>query len=182
MKRNFRSSFVASLLSGILLVSVAGCESLERKFVRKSKTPKPPPTPIISFQDYSQAMTPLDRYRKHYMIFDYWNDDLIQALQSPPLNPKRYKQASSESLAELQTMQQLVNDEFAPRFDPLIAARVKLDRELQTGNVGEGQTSFLCRTLETQKRQLHRDFFWRDVQDRLKPQPSPNGQANAPAP
>ena len=158
------------LLSVCCLLSAAlvGCESLQRKFTRKSK-PGPPPTPIISFQDYSQAMTPLDRYRKHYLMFDYWNSDLLASLQRPPLNPKRYRLASSESLNELQELKKLLTDDIAARLSPLIEERTVLHQEIQGSSWNSpAQAMVPLRKLESQSRAFHRDFSWRDVEDHIK--------------
>ena len=153
-----------------LAAGLTGCESLQRKFTRKPKHATAAPSPIISFQDYSRAMTPLDRYRKHYMMFDYWNEGLIEALQSNPINPKRFKRSSSEALEELKTMSNLVVDDVAARLAPLIEERAKIDRDLQRAGFNTSQANVLGRTLEAQTRQIHREFFWRDVEDHLKPQ------------
>jgi hypothetical protein len=151
------------------MFGVAGCESLQRKFTRKPKNPGPAPTPIIQFQDYTRAMTPLDRYRKHCLMFDYWNHDLLDALGSRPINPKRYKRSSSESLLELETMRGLLQDEQAQRLDPLIEERAKLNRQLQDGNVPDPSVSMLTRVLEAQSRTIQREFSWRDMEEHLKP-------------
>ena len=165
-----RRTVVVSLAIGCgLVLGLTGCESLQRKFTRRSKKLQGLPTPIINFQDYSQAMTPLDRYRKHYLIFDYWNGELLAGLSAQPLNPKRYRRASSESLAELQTMQGLLSEEMAGRMSPVIEQRAKLDRQLQSPAFGEAQSSIVARDVEQQTRQIHRNFFWRDVEDQLKP-------------
>src|SRR3989338_4082285 len=135
----------------VLLVAVlTGCESLQRKFTRKPRHAPPAPSPIISFQDYSRAMTPLDRYRKHYMMFDYWNEELIEALHSSPINPKRFKRASSEALEELKTMSHLVVDDVSVRLTPLIDERAKIDRELQGAGFNTSQANPLGRMLEAQ--------------------------------
>ena len=156
-----------------LVAALAGCESLERKFTRKPKHPLPPPNPIINFQDYNRTFTPLDRYRKHYLMFQYWNDALIDGLQSSPLNPKRFKRASTESLAELETLKGLVTEEVAARMAPVIEGRSTIDRQLQSGDIGEMQVHAVTRDLEAQTRTIHRNFFWRDIEDQLKPQMSP---------
>ena len=113
-------------------------------------------------------MTPLDRYRKHYMMFDYWNGELVDALQSQSLNPKRYKQASSESLAELRTLQGLLAEAVGARMAPLLEERAKIDDQLQHGILTPVQAGGMARTLESQERQIHREFFWRDVEEHLK--------------
>ncbi len=166
-------------LCGVLIAS-SGCESLQRKFTRKSKHPKAAPTPIINFQDYTQAMTPLDRYRKHYLMFDYWNDELIESLQQKPQNPKRFRRASSEALAELEVMKGLLADAAAVRFEPVIEERTRINRQIQSGGLGSMQANVLWRTLEAQTRQIHREFFWRDAEDRLK-EPSAETASASPA-
>ena len=158
----------------LLLVAVlSGCESLERKFTRKPKGPRAVPTPVINFQDYTQAMTPLDRYRKHYLIFDYWNDDFMDALQRKPMNAKRLKLASSESLNELTALQGLVADDLIGAFTPLIEVRAKINKQVQTGHVSDSAANDIWRELDAQSRTIRRELFWRNVQDRLKPAQTP---------
>ena len=153
----------------VLCAALTGCESLQRKFTRTPKHPRPSPHPIINFEDYTRAMTPLDRYRKHYLMFDYWNDELIEALQSHPINPKRFKLASSEALEELQTMQGLLMDDVAVRLAPLIEERTRINQQLQGVGFNDSHANLMGRTLEDQTRQINRNFFWRDVEEKLKP-------------
>ena len=152
----------------LLLVAVlSGCESLQRKLTRKPKHPSPPPSPIIRFEDYTRTMTPLDRYRKHYLMFDYWNGDLLDALATSTPNPKRYRRASTESLAELETLQSLLSPDIAGAFTPAIQERRRIDQQLQHAS-SLPQPNPVTRQVESQTRQIHRQFFWRDMQDHLK--------------
>lgn len=164
------SCVVLSAVCCLLSAGVMGCESLQRKFIRKPKTPHARPSPIVVFQDYTRAMTPLDRYRKHAMMFDYWNDQLLGALRDATPNPKRIARASTEALAELQTMKDLLVDEVGARLTPLVEERTKLHRQLQSPAFTTSQAGGVARVLEFQMRQIHREFFWRDVQDSLKNQ------------
>lgn len=154
----------------VVLSACLGCESVQRKFTRKS-APKPPPNPIITFEDYTKAMTPLDRYRKHYLMFDYWNSQLIEALHQLPLSPKRLKRSSTESLGELETMRDLLADDVAARLAPLIEERKQMHQQLTASSFSDSQTSLAWRVLETQTRQIQREFFWRDVEDHVKAAP-----------
>lgn len=153
----------------VLSAALTGCESLQRKFTRKSKRPEARPNPIISFQDYSQAMTPLDRYRKHYLIFDYWNSELLAALQDAHPNPKRFKRASGEALSELEALKDLVTEDVATQMTPILEERATIHRQLQSGTFTQSQATGVWHRLESQTRQIHREFFWRDVEERLKP-------------
>jgi hypothetical protein len=156
------------LMAATLLLG--GCESLQRKFVRKSKRPTERLSPVIAFQDYSRTMTPLDRYRKHFLMFDYWNGDLVAALQDTRPNPKRLRRSSSEALMELQTLQQLLNEEKGAALTSLIEARARIDRQLQHPSLNLGLASTLARQLEAQDRAIRREFFWREAQDHLRPE------------
>ena len=161
---------VFCVISCLLLVT--GCEGLQKKFTRRPKRPGPPPTPIISFQDYTRAITPLDRYRKHALMFDYWNDELLDTLKAVQPSLKRLKRSSAEALTELETLQGLLDEERAATLAPMIEQRRRLNQQVQGGGVNTSQTNPLGRELETQTRQFEREFYWRDVEDYLKPQES----------
>ena len=152
-----------------LSLALVGCESLQRKFTRKPKHPPAPPIPIVKFLDYTRAMTPMDRYRKHYLIFEYWDSELLTALQDKPLNSKRVKHAAQESLAELQVLQGLVTDAAAVRMAPIIQGRAKVQQRLRRGTIQTAYVVMVMRDVGAQTRQLHREFYWRKMEDQLKP-------------
>ena len=152
-----------------MAVAAGGCEALQRKLTRPAKHPQPPPEPIFQFQDYSKAVTPLDRYRKHYLMFQYWNSELLDALQHPPLHGKRCRRASSESLAELEQLRGLLAEEAAARFDLVLNERREIDHRLQGAAFVESQVTGVVRQLEMQTRAIQREFFWRNVEGRVRP-------------
>ena len=172
--RQSASPFVCALrLCAVCCVLCAGtgCEGLQKKFVRKPKA-HVRPSPIVTFQDYTRAMTPMDRYRKHYALFDYWNSQLLEALQvqhpGQPLNPKRAQKASGESLQELTVLRGLLVDEAAAGVDQVLEERTAIDQQIQRGDYHVSQLAVMRRTLETQTRQIQRELYWRNVEDRLK--------------
>jgi len=113
-------------------------------------------------------MTPLDRYRKHYALFDYWNAELLDALQPHTSNPKRARRASSEALQELKTLQGLLQEDKIVQAGRMIQERTQLDQQIQRGAYNPSQLDLMRRMLETQTRQMHRELFWRKVEDHLK--------------
>lgn len=113
-------------------------------------------------------MTPLDRYRKHYAIFDYWHSGLQDALETKTLNSKRLKLTSAEALGELEAMKGLLTDEAAARLDPLLKEQTEIHRVVSGSGFDAVRSDFIKRRLESQTRAIHRDFFWRKVQDQLK--------------
>ena len=122
-------------------------------------------------------MTPADRYRKHYLMFDYWNGELMDGLRAKPLNAKRIKLASSEALNEMTTLRSLMAEDSEGQFAPLVERRTRINQEVQAGRVSELTANAFWHELETQSRTLHRDLFWRKVQDRLKPAQAPAAPA-----
>jgi hypothetical protein len=167
-----RRWFVIALITlhSSLFTGLVGCESLQKKFTRKPKTPVERPQPVVSFRNYMEGATPMDRYRKHYAMFAYWNDQLITELQQPrDMNPKRVQRASEETLQELRILSELLREDAAAELQPMIEERARLDQHLQGSMTGGTQLRNTARTLETQTRQITRRFDWRRVQDRLKP-------------
>ncbi len=185
-----RRARVVAGVCGVALMAAGGCESFQKKFTRqKSYTPA---SPIVSFLDYTQAMTPLDRYRKHYALFDYWHAELIEALQTPAgstmpgissgnVNPKRVRLAASESLQELQALQGLLQEEPASRLQLLVEARTKLTTQLTTNAFAGSQASTIVQMLDQQGREMRRSWYWRKVEDLLKA-PAPAAAAPSATP
>ena len=163
-----RTLGLLSIVSCLLLVGT-GCESFQKKFIRKSKKPVERPTPIVNFQDYTHAMTPLDRYRNHALMFDYWNGELADALGPTSSNAKRIKRASAEALQELKTLQGVLQDEQAAAMQPLVDERAHLDVQIQRETYMPSQRDQMRRDVEAQTRRMERQFSWRDMQDHLKP-------------
>ncbi len=141
---------------------------MQKKFVRKRKTPLARPAPIVTFQDYTRSMTPLDRYRKHYVMFDYWNAELLGVLEDRDFSVKRLRKCSSEALQELRVLQGILQDDLAAEADPLIHERARLDQQIQQRLLMPSDLGTLRQRLETQTRQIHRELSWRNVEDRLK--------------
>ena len=167
-----------SVVSCLLLIGT-GCESFQKKFIRKSKKPLERPTPIVNFQDYTHAMTPMDRYRNHALMFDYWNGELVDALGPTSSNSKRIKRASAEALQELKTLQGVLQDDQAALLQLLINERQRLDTKIQQEAYMPSQRDLMRRDVEAQTRQFERQFSWRDVQDHLKPQETSGPVTNA---
>jgi hypothetical protein len=152
-----------------LLIALVGCESLQRKFTRKPKTAQERAAPVIGFLDYSGAMTPMDRYRKHLLMFDYWNDQLLEALEETSPSPKRLKHASSEALAEMTVLQGLLAEEPAVRLTLLLEERAQLDAQIQAGRVTAVSAKPLRDRLQAQTNQFERAFSsWREMEDQLR--------------
>ncbi len=152
----------------LLFAALTGCEALQRKLTRKPKLTQERLTPIITFEDYTTLITPEDRYRKHYLMFDYWNAQLLEALQDRSINLKRIARSAETSFAELQALRDLLQEERAVALSTVLQERAAITRQLQAHSLTIARVDALRRVLERQARDIHRDFFWRDVDDHIK--------------
>lgn len=154
----------------LLSAGVLGCESVQRKFIRKRKE-APRPSPIVQFRDYREAMDALERYRKHFVLFQYWNGELLRSLGSG-MSLKAARHVSGEALQELRTLRGLLTEPAGASLDPMIAQRQQIHERLMNGTYMPSQPGPLRQTLDTQTRLIYRDFTWRDVQERLHVAPA----------
>lgn len=141
---------------------------MQKKFVRKRKTPLARPAPIVTFQDYTRSLTPLDRYRKHYVMFDYWNAELLGTLEDRDFSIKRLRKYSSEAFQELRILQGLLQADLAADVSPLIEERARLNQHIRDRLLMPSDLGTIRQRLEVHTRQIHRVLFWREVEDRLK--------------
>jgi hypothetical protein len=155
-----------------VLCAGTGCEAIVKKFTRKPKHASARPSPVISFQDYSAGATPQERYRKHYLLFEYWNAELMDELQRAMMNAKRARRASGEAVQELRELRGLLQEPQRAMIDPVIDQRQRLDGQLKADVLTAAQRESAGRLLERQTRQLHRGLSPRKVEDKLA-QPPP---------
>ncbi|MDP3769262.1 MAG: hypothetical protein Q8S13_14715 [Dehalococcoidia bacterium] len=142
---------------------------MQRKFVRKKKGEVEAPSPIITFEDYNRAIAPIDLYRKHYLMFEYWNTELQRELEGRVVNPKRVRLASEESLTELGALQRLLTEEAGAELAPVIEERRAVDRQLRDKGMNRYQGQIVKKTIDAHGRLMNGRFFWRSVKDQLKP-------------
>jgi hypothetical protein len=71
-----RSIFV---FLSIFIVASFGCATIQRKFQRKKKK-KEKEQVIVSLEDYSQFVNYDDLYKRHYLLWQYWHDELINSI------------------------------------------------------------------------------------------------------
>ena len=160
---------VPSLLLAIALLAGAGCESMQQKFTRRKTKVEEAPAPVITFEDYSRTQTPLDLYRKHYLMFEYWNSELQDALESSPVNPKRVRLASEESYLELQSLQRLLTEEAGAPLAAVLEERRGLNAQLNNQSLSRPAAQLLKKPIDAHARLINGQFFWRTMKDRLKP-------------
>jgi hypothetical protein len=168
MRRNSSSSSGSSLAIAACCLLAAGCsETVQRKFIRRAKA-QPRPSPITRFEDYTAGLTPVDRYRKQYMLFEYWSEELLSALLPTSSNAKRLRRASAESRQQLERLVAMLEEPLASQVRPLLEERRGLDRRLQDPVDDFASVSLLRQKVELQQRRIHRLMAVSKVEEQLK--------------
>lgn len=104
----------AFVLVCFLAVSLSGCTTLRRKFVRKNKNKdqKEAFIPVLDPVEYKRVETSaIDAYRSHYAMAKAYFTDSYAAFGSPDSTEKREKYLISQISAHLRGMAVLLRDD-----------------------------------------------------------------------
>ncbi len=172
------------------LVTFAGCETVQRKFTPKRKTPVRPVASIYYQEGEYQKKYSNDYYYKtHYTLWKTWHDELMDNLGD---NSKKVGRAAQEAVGHLQQMQQYLKPEKNAQLQLLINDLGDLLKKLDEAGRGAGNVGPLRTELERIRRGVGRDFYYDKVKNDLladkvdlgdqTPEPPPAGkQPDGPA-
>ena len=143
-----------------LIIGLTGCASFRKKFVRKPKKVEKP-TPIMQTKDYTQEYSHILLYKKHYLFWKYWQEELINSLGS---NRKKERRCARAALDELKTLGGYLNSEGKERLAPYIAELEIISKEVLSKKPIGSKLTKLKRGLEKHKRNVQRSFFYKDAE------------------
>lgn len=151
-----------AIIAIFLVVSLTGCEAVQRKFTRKKKTVAKPR--FYQLKKYIKKPTP-ELYKQHYAYWASWQEDMIQSLGQ---NHKRDKRSIEEAVGHLKDMQNILvpkkAEEMQPHIDKMEAAKEIIYR----GDLSFANKDSIMGTLEREERAIKRDFCYNKVKDSLR--------------
>ena len=143
----------------LLAVSLLGCDSVRRKFVRKSKAQKAGEDyiPVLEPVDYSVAQQPaVERYKYHYSFWCALDKELITEVEAND-NDKKQKFLLARLIVHAQQMQQLLVEEKSEIFKKIAEDLAKIGQELEKpANVRN--IYFMKRSLMTADHTIRQDY------------------------
>ncbi len=167
MERVVAKRAVALCMVILVMASSVGCESLSRKFIRKSKAEKEPIKMVLSPEEYTgPAMTKEERYRHYFFYWESWHDELIQALTADG-NKKKQRDSADEALKNLAIVRGLLSEERGQALEGHIAALQKIAEEVDNDMYNSDTDNIRSRT-EDLKMQIKKGFSYSDVKDSLR--------------
>ena len=165
--RKYAGRVIVLCVGLIFLINSAGCESLSRKFVRKSKKEIEPVQMVLSPEEYTgPAMTKEEKYRHYFFYWKSWHDELIQAL-SEGENKKKQLDSAEEAMRNLIIVRGLLDAERQKALDGYITRLQELTREVKNDSYNSDAAGLRSRA-ETLKMEINNGFSCSDVKDVLQ--------------
>ena len=154
-------------LSGILLISLTGCEAFVRKFTRKSKKTDQSVEMVLAPEEYKGPnMTKEELYRQYFLFWKSWQDELINALnQNSSL--KKKVDCAQEALKNLANMRGLLIEPAGKNLDVYIARLKDLASDMQSDVYGAHNNSSKDEAGRI-KADIERGFIYPKVKNYLK--------------
>jgi hypothetical protein len=150
-----------------LLVTTLGCDSFVRKFTRKSKKDKDNAQELVlAPQEYRPPkISKEDAYRKYFLYWKSWHDELINALSGGISNKKQLACIiqAIDNLEELKkTLQQVRQNKIDTYINQLKDLKGDITQDLYGNNIMANRM-----TAERIKRNILRDFSYEKIKDNL---------------
>jgi len=146
-----------------LVLNLAGCTALQKKFTPKKKKQVKMPR-VYQFKEYKKKPTP-ELYQKHYAYWMTWQSELIKVLGE---NGKKDKRCIQEIVGNLRDMQSMLVEEKADIFDGHIERLESVKSEIFGNNVTQANKDYTRRVLEKEDRSIKREFCLRKMRNYLK--------------
>lgn len=150
---------VVCLLISVLLISLTGCDAMQRKFTRKKKEVKRPR--IYQVKKYEKKPSP-ELYKKHYAWWTGWQSEILSTLGQ---NHKRDKKCMEEIISNLRDMQGLLVPEKADLLETHIRRLEEAKDVVFREDMGQANKIFVRTTLEREERYIKRDFCFSRIRD-----------------
>lgn len=154
---------VVFLLIYFLIVSLTGCDSLQRKFTRKKKEPVKAPR-FYQLKKYEKKPTP-ELYKKHYAYWVSWQSELIEVAGE---NSKKDKRCIEEIIGNLYDMQNILVKEKGDELTPHIERLLRVKDIIFRGDLNRANRDYVISTLQHEDRVIKSNFNYSKVKDYLK--------------
>lgn len=161
------SAFCVLFFVFCVLFSMAGCESLTRKFTRKSKKKDQSVQMVLVPEEYKGPdMTKEELYRQYFIYWKAWQDELINAFNQKA-SLKKKADCAEEALRNLVNMKMQMVPLAQKNFDSAIARLDGLLSSVRSDIYGSNDAAN-CRSAEQIKTNIERNFAYPKIRNYLK--------------
>ncbi|MCQ9207853.1 MAG: hypothetical protein NG712_00495 [Omnitrophica bacterium] len=165
--QNSKSKVILLLITYLLLLTtVIGCEAFRKKFVRKAKREKEIKV-VIETYEYESRYSIEESYKRYFLFWRTAHEELINLLDRQDLSRKRRVFVAGKIVENLQHMRQLLLPEKQSELDTHILEQENILNQLQRYKLSHGQRLRIKSALKKQKRQIRKEFSYKDIQGYL---------------
>ena len=154
---------IAVLVALVLILSLSGCDALQKKFTRKKKAAIKMPR-FYQLRKYEKKPSP-ELYKKHFGYWESWQGTLIVVLSQ---NNKKDKRCIEEAIGQLKDMQYILVSEKGEEMQPHIETMERARNIIFKGDLSFANKDTVRMTLEKEDRVIKRDFSYSKVRNFLK--------------
>lgn len=148
-------------LAMFLMMGLAGCETLPKKFIRKKKQPAYTPSAVyLDEGDYEKQFSNEYYYKTHFTFWKTWHDDMIANLAG---NSKKLRRAAQESYSHLEQMSRYLKPETQARLTPLVQQLDGYRKKFEQGTPSRSDAGTQRVELEKIERLVANDFYFDKV-------------------
>ncbi len=161
-----RKKFIYGMLA-LCMLSLAGCETLPKKFVRKKA--KPEHTPSVVYVDqgaYQKKYSNEYYYKTHFTLWKTWQDEIMTNLGG---NSKKVARSAEEAYSHLEQMNRYLKPEKQAELKPLLDESKRFMDRFDNGSDTRAGALSLKSGLETHRRRIANDFYYDKVKDSVLP-------------
>ena len=156
------------LLAVLMLLDLSGCASVQKKFIRKKKTPERIPVAIFYEQPvYQKKYSNVYYYKTHYMFWRSWQGDLIEDLKGG--NEKRRRRSAEEALSNLTEMNNYLTPGKQKELKPTLDSLSQIVQKIENSQVTPSSESGLRSDAEQIRRVVSNDFYYDKVKNDVLP-------------
>ena len=156
----------------VIVLSLSGCATLKRKFVRKEKK-KEEQKVILALEDYDKFIDYHELYKKHYLLWQYWHDELISSLER---NYKKQRVCADQILEHLTALQKYITPDKEEVLEGYIQRLEKIRARLYGRSLNDIEKARISRELEKLKRLIDKEFRYSEIKSYIIVPPSHSGQ------
>lgn len=158
---NNLKKLVSLSLIVIFVLSLSGCATLKKKFVRPPKKGKKT-TPVLVTQDYKGIYSNEVLYNNHFTYWKGWTEELMESLLSG-LSNKRQVQSANLAIDDMKRMRDLLNSPKKEALSPHIKIYEYVSARVKLGQPSRMDAVRMRNELEKERRVVIREFETRKV-------------------
>ena len=147
-----------------LILNLAGCATVQKKFTRKKKEKYQPSVIFLEETTYQKKYSNDYYYKTHYTMWRTWHDELIQQLGG---NAKKLRRCAQETYNHLTEMNRYLNAQKQAALGPWLEDMKKITDKIENNSYSESEEPGMKTDLEKIKRVVSAGFYYDKVKDSL---------------